>query len=341
MHKGYELLVSGTFLLAAFSSSTNYQLQDYGVGSGGTNSATSPTYKLNANTGQTSGGAATGGTITNKSGQTEVRQANVPNAPTLGNGSGTYSNKLDYTINKGGNDASDYTYSIAISSDNFVTTLYVQADGTLGVTPVYRSYVAWGGATGSQIIGLSGNTTYKVKVNAMQGTFTGSQYGPVASSNTINPSLSFSVSPGSISLGSLTPGSVISGGSNLSFTFATNAASGGAIYVKGQYAGLFSTAANYTISAVNADLTTQGQGFGLRGSGVSQTSGGPLVIASPFNGSSNTVGAASSTYQQLVTSGASVIGGAANAVVLGKSSFNTPSAGDYQEVLTFVAAANF
>ena len=234
MHKGYELLVSGTFLLAAFSSSTNYQLQDYGVGSGGTNSATSPTYKLNANTGQTSGGATTGGTITNKSGQTEVRQANVPNAPTLGNGSGTYSNKLDCTINKGGNDASDYTYSIAISSDNFVTTLYVQADGTLGVTPVYRSYVAWGGATGSQIIGLSGNTTYKVKVNAMQGTFTASQYGPVASSNTINPSLSFSVSPGRISLGSITPGSVISGGSNLSFTFATNAASGGAIYVKGQ-----------------------------------------------------------------------------------------------------------
>jgi hypothetical protein len=337
----WAMSATGALLFGAFSSSPTYQLQSYGLGSGGTNEASSANYRLNASSGELGGTPSAGGTTQAGSGSTETRQANVPLAPTLSNGSNTFYNKLQVTINTSGSDAGDYTYSIAVSTNNFATTTYVQADGTLGSTAVYQSYATWGGASGSPIIGLSPNTTYKAKVNAMQGNFTNSAYGPAATAVTANPSLAFSITPSTVSLGSLLPGTVNAGSSNLSFNFATNGASGGSVYIAGANSGLRSAATNNTISSANANLSAAAEGFGVQGLTATQASGGPFTIAAPFNGTSNTVGGVNTSFRQIFTSSALLTGGTATASVKGKSSATTASASDYTETLTFIASASF
>ena len=104
--------------------------------------------------------------------------ASTPTAPTFTNPSNEY-NRLKLTLNVGGF-PTDTTYLIAISDDNFVTTKYVQTDQTIGTSVSianYQTYTSWGGASGSWIVGLSPSTTYKIKVAALQGTATGSQFG--------------------------------------------------------------------------------------------------------------------------------------------------------------------
>lgn len=331
----------GTIFMAAFSSSPSYQLQNYGVGSGGVNNSSSPTYRLNASSGEVSGVQASNATTRIGSGTTATRQANVPSAPTLSNGTNTFYNKLGIIINKSVSDATDYTYSVAVSTNNFTTTNYVQADGTLSTTPVYRTYTSWGGASGTTITGLSPGTTYQAKVDAMQAGFSASGYGPVASSSTSSLSLSFSITPNSVSLGSLTPGTVRSGSSDLTFSFTTNGASGGAVYTAGNNAGLRSSAANYTIASATADLTSASNGFGLRGLTATQTSGGPFIMSAPFNGANNNVGGVTTTFQTVFSSTVPVTGGSSTASVRGKSDISAQAATDYTETLTFIASASF
>ncbi len=79
----------------------------------------------------------------------------------------------------------------------------------------------------------------------------------------------------------------------------------------------------------------------MRGTSVSQTTGGPFSIVSPFNGAANVTGAPASTYLPIFSTTAAVSGATATADVLGKAATTTPSASDYAEVLTFVAAASF
>ena len=340
MHKlvsvalGLQLLLFG-----AFSSSTTYQLNSYGIGSGGTNGASSSTYKLQGNAGEQSNGSTAGTTYRANNGAVQTEQLNVPAAPTLSNGSNTYYNKLGFTVNTSGNPA-DTTYSVAVSTNNFVTTTYVQADGTLGASPVYQAYSAWGGAGGSLISSLQPGTAYKVKVDAMQGVYTNTAYGAAATASTVTPSITFSVSPNTASIGSLLPGSIFSS-PNLTFGLTTNAVAGGGVYVSGQSGGLHSATQNHTISAFSGDLTTQSEGFGIQVFNATQTSGGPFSAQSPFNGGGTNVGAESSVPQQLLSSAAPLTGGSANGVFKAKASALTPTAADYQEILIFLGTANF
>jgi hypothetical protein len=127
----------------------------------------------------------------------------------------------------------------------------------------------------------------------------------------------------------------------MSIGFATNADSGGAVYVSGARAGLFSTTQNYLIPAYSGNLAGQSQGFGVQASGPTQTSGGPLADVSPFNGSGNSVGAESTTPNQILTTTAPIVGGSASANVQAKSASTTPATADYTETLTFIATGNF
>lgn len=333
------LIGASLVLLAAFPSSTTYKLNSYSVGPGGTNKAASTTYKAQGSVGQQANGSTSGTTYTSKNGSIQAEQLNVPSAPALDTGSSTYYNKLGLTINTGGN-PSDATYSVAISTDNFATTNYVQADGTIGATRIYQTYTAWGGASGTIIIGLAPSTTYKAKVDAMQGMFSNTAYGAVATAATVAPTISFSVSPNSSTFSSILPNTVTTS-SNITFAFSTNGASGGSIYVRGTNAGFKSPSQSYTVPAVSADLTGQTQGFGIQATNPSQTSGGPLSTVSPFNGTANTVGAESATFARMFTSPAAISGGSANANVQVKVNSTAPAVGDYAETFTFIASASF
>lgn len=330
-----------TAFFAVFSSSSTYQLQSYGVGPGGTNSSASTTYTAQGSVGEQTNGSTAGTTYTANNGSIQAEQLNVPPAPTLSNGSNTYYNQLNFIINTGGN-PSDTTFAVATSTtSNFSTTSYVQADGTLNSTPVYQTYAAWGSGVGAFMIGLTPSTTYYVKVAAKQGLFTNTAYGVAANAATVAASsTTFSVSPNNISLGSLLPGSVTTS-ANLSFNFTTGAASGGAVYVSGANSGLLSTLYGYLIPAYTGNLASQSEGFGVQATNPSQTSGGPLAKASPFNGTGNTVGAVSNVPQQMLVTPAPIVSGTANANVQAISSSTTTASSDYQEILTFIAAGSF
>lgn len=326
-------------LFAAITSSTNYHINDASLGGGSTNSSTSTTYKLNGSAGNTQGSTTSSTNYQTKSGVIQSQQANVPVAPTLSNNGGAYSDRLNFIINVSGN-PTDATYSVAVSTtSNFTVTSYVQADGTLNTTPVYQTYTAWGSGTGTLALGLSAGTSYWFKVNAIQGKFSASGYGPSATISTgTNVSLSYSLTPNTMNMGSLLAGSVITS-TTISFTYATSAANGGTIYMAGSSTGLFSTYGSHTISVTppSGDLSSLGEGFGLQ----ALTASSPLSMQSPYNGSSNVVGSVYTSFQPVFSATAPVTAGTATAKLMAKSSVSTPSAADYTNTLTFIAAASF
>ena len=326
-------------LFAAFSASNTYKLNSYSIGPGGTNSAASSTYRTQSNAGEISGtGNST--TYTEYSGAVQTEQLNVPLAPTLSNGSGTYYNELQFTINPGIL-PSDTTYAVAVSPNNFVTTYYVQGIGILGGTPLYQTYTAWGGSSGSYMTGLSYSSTYEVKVAAMEGFFTNTEFGPYASSTTTSPSISLSISPTSSNLGSLTAGSVITSSTNINASLTTDAESGANVFVYGQYGGLHSPSKGYTIAGVSGNLAALSEGFGLQGVSATQSSGGPLSLVSPYNQSANNVGIDSTVPYRILTTPQEVQSGSSVIELQAKSANTDLAASDYQDLLTFTASAAF
>lgn len=338
------------FFLLALPASTTYELKDFGFGSGGGNS-TSATYGMTAITGEQSAGKLSGTNYDLGSGMIFTNQANVPSAPTFTNPSNYY-NKLLVTLAAGQN-PSDATYAIAISSDNFVTTQYIQSDNTVGSTlgiEDYQTYATWGGASGFLVIGLAPNTTYKVKIKAMQGSKTETDYGPVATAATVGARLSFDidVAPTNVdntvattNFGSLSPGTVTSTPDNIWVDFDTNAENGGRVYIKSQNSGLASTRAGYTINSLNGNLASLQEGFGIQGVSATQASGGPFSLIPAYSLSGDIVAASDSTVREIFTASSPVISGRGAFLLKAKASAVTPAASDYQDVLTVISSASF
>lgn len=328
-----------SLIFASFGQSSTLELQSFSVGPGATNTSTSSTYSLQGSTGEQTNGTITSTTYTNGNGSINTEQINVPLAPTLSNGGGTYTNELNMIINTNGN-PSDTTYAVAVSTDNFATVNYVGVSGALQSSQYYQSYTAWGGGSGSFITGLTSSTTYEVKVAALEGEFTNTNFGPYSSQATGASFTTFSVSPNSLSLGSLLPGSIETSG-NLTLGFSTSGATGGSVYVSGTANQLHSVTVSSTISSYSGNLTTPTQGFGLQVTSATQSTGGPLGSVSPYNVTGTTVGSESIVPAQILTTAAALSGGSSIVVIKAKASNITPAALDYSETLTFIAAASF
>jgi hypothetical protein len=340
------LLLSGLF--AVTPTSSNYTLRNFEFGGGG-GSGSSATYKLNSVTGTQTGAPNSSTNYTDKSGLAQVTNSNVPPAPTLTNPSNFY-DRLQLVIGTGSN-PSDTKFAVAISSDNFTTTRYVKSDNSTGATLVatdYRTYASWGSASGIQILGLLSNTTYTVKVKAMQGSFTETTYGPTTSVATAQPSVTFGVAttadptpPFSLAFPSLALGTVFNADADASISLSTNALSGATIYVTDTNAGLHSTRAAYTLTSASADLSSVARGYGAIVTATSQSSGGPFTVSAPFNGAGNNVGALSTSLQKLASTVATVTGGSVTVQLKAKTDTTVPSETDYSDALTFVVSAVF
>ncbi len=333
------------------TSSTNYRLDSYGIGSGGSSGSSSNNYRLDGISGETSTpGNST--TYQENSGTNATMQANVPAAPTVTNPSNYY-NKLHIVVNDGSN-ASDATFAIAISTDSFATTQYIQNDTTVGSTlgtEDYQTYSSWGSASGFDVIGLTPNTTYSVKVKAEHGDFTESAYSPVASAATVGTTLSFDIdisssdtetsSPYATSFGNLLPGTVTDSPERIWIDFDTNGATGGSVFVAASNAGLSSAITSYTITSATGDLASLSEGFGARSISASQSSGGPLTAQAPYNGSSDNVGILNTSIRQVYNATGPIVAGRGSLVLKAKSQAVTPAASDYTSAITLIAAASF
>lgn len=274
--------------------------------------------------------------------------ANVPSAPTVTNPSNYY-NKLQIVINNG-NNPTDATFAIAVSPDAFATTTqYVQADHTLGSSPVWQDYSTWGSGSGFTLIGLTPGTTYTVKVTARQGNYTQSPFGPTASAATINPTFSFSLTttslsspPFSVDIGTLTPGSVTTSSDAVNVSVSTNATSGAFVYVYGTNNGLLSSRTSYTISSASNNLSSVSEGYGARVTSVGQTSGGPMEKLSPYDQSGSTVGVLDTSKRIIFdSSNAPVNSGAGSFELKAKASATAPAASDYSDTVTVIATSSF
>lgn len=333
-------------VLVMYPASPNYKMKDYDFGGGGFTGSTN--YTVEGVLGEQAGNQQS---INYKadSGLTYAQMANVPGAPTWVNSSNWY-NKLHITINQS-NNPFDVTYAIAITDDNWVTTSYVQDDNTVGAAlgnEDYQTYANWGSGTGEDVIGLSQNTTYKVKVKARQELYSESGYGPESQVATSPLSLTFDIdvasvdsesgSPYDLNVGTLGVGSVTTATNKIWIDLATNAANGGFVFVAGTTnAGLRSSRNSYTIGSSSTDLTGVNEGYGIRSATTTN-----VTAASPYNGAGDNVGVVDSTIRELVNSGNSpVTSGRASFEVKVKTSSTTPSASDYSDTLTIIASGSF
>ncbi len=337
-------------LFAAVPASSNFTLKSYDFGTGGTGASSSTNYRLNGVTGTQSGAAPASSTNYGLgTGVNNTSDSGVPPAPTFTNADSTY-DRLKLVINTGGNPA-DTKYLIAISADSFATTQYVQADTSVGSSQAvsnYQTYAVWGGATGFSVSGLAQSTTYQVKVKAMQGNFTGSAFGPVASAATITPTVSVSLTtsltstpPFTASFSNLIAGSVANGNADVIIGLTSNAANGGSVYVRGANAGLLSSSTSNSIASASADLSVAGFGYGAQVTSVGQTLGGPLSKRAPFAGASNNVGGISTSLQPILTTDGPLTSGAATVRLMAKPASTTLSANDYADILTLVVAMEY
>ncbi len=331
-------------LFAAAPSSTNFTLKSYDFGNGG-GTSTSTNYGLNSEAGEQSGDQLSSTNFKINGGTQNTQNANVPSAPTFTNPSNEY-NRLRVTINTSGN-PTDTNYEIAISTDSFVTTNYVQTDNTVGSSNTvaqYQTYTTWGGAGGAWILGLIENTTYQVKVRAMQGNYSGSAFGPTASAATVLPSLTFSVQtsltatpPFAVGFSSLTAGVVSNGDATADIGLTTNSNNGGLVYIKST-GSLSSALASSSITSVTADLSVASSGYGAIVTNVAQSSGGPITAVAPFDGVSNNIGGLTSAFQRILSTTIAVNTGTASVTLKAKADAITPSSSDYSDTLTLVAA---
>ncbi len=345
---GLTGLVVAISLFAASPSSTNFNLRNYDFGTGG-DSLNSTNYNLNASTGEQSDSSLNSTNYLINPGEKSTQNAFVPVAPTFTNPSSEY-NRLKLIINNG-TDPSDSKYAVAISSDNFVTTLWVQTDNTVGASYSivnYQSYSAWGSGTGVWVTGLTSNTTYKVKAMAYQGNFTNSGFGPTATASTVLPTLTFSVEttltstpPFNIIFSSITPGVVSTPNADALVGVSTNAMFGGRVFVRDTNSGLLSSLAGFTISSATSDLGIGSLGYGAQVISVSQSSGGPISAVAPYNGASDNVGLLNTLLQPILTTSNAISGGSATIRLKAKSNSTTPSASDFTDSMTLIAAMSF
>ncbi len=339
----------------AAPATTNYQLNSYGFGSGGTSNSTTSNYALEGLTGEASGQTGSTAAYSLKPGFNETQQANVPTI-TLTNPSNYY-DKLKFVINQQGN-PTDALYALQVcTGGDFIPCAgavnYVKSDNTLGSSLTltdYQTYSAWGGAGGANIIGLASNTTYYIRAKATQGKFTESAYGPSSNSATVGQSLSFclysSANCGSggntVAFGGLLPATVTNAPNNIGLDFATNANAGGNVYIYSLNGGLKSVSAgNYLLPSVTGDLSSLNEGFGAQIVSYGQTTGGPLLKVSPYDQSGSNVGQVNSSIASLLSSAAPLTGGTGAVQLKVRPSNITPAATDYAETITLIAAASF
>ncbi|CAN5162478.1 hypothetical protein BH09PAT1_BH09PAT1_6270 [soil metagenome] len=269
-------------MVLAGPASTNFELKSYSFGAGG-DSASSANYKAFMTLGEQSAASLSSQTFNIGSGLTYTINADVPPAPTVTN-AGTNYDRLKVVINQGQN-ATDATYALSISSDNFVSDIrYIKSDATIGstlATSDFQSYATWGGATGFSVTGLARNTTYKIRVKARKGSinYQETQWGPTSTGvATSDPTLTFSVSANAVTFNNLNTGNSFTDNSQTTvLTTSTNAYNGYVVNARETGPLTHTVDGTTTISdygsANSAPSTWSGNGFGYTTSDNDLTGG--------------------------------------------------------------------
>ena len=280
------------------------------------------------------------------------------------------------------NNPIDTLYLISVTNNTSGIEYFIQADHTLGTNYTISDYMTicefegvdpndpdcddssdtnWDeDLQSANIYLLEGSTTYTIRVKALSGDFTETEYSPVDSFTTVEPTMildidigndssASSVAPHIIDLGSLEPGNVKTADDLIWLDLGTNANNGINTYVEDLYEGLQKIGGTELIPSQSEDLELDGGdgGFGLKINSTTQSALGPLQRGATYNTSGmHEVGGLSTTPVLIfqTTEGGSnrgpIAGGRAGILV---KALATPSivAGLYEDTITFTVIGNF
>ena len=357
------LLVFPSVVLAQTMSGPTYQVED-GTFDGGGESSSSTNYSSRDSIGDLSDGGSSSTNYNIFAGFMRPAYPGIPGTPTLTNTGGTLYNALDFVVVTGNGQQVDTMYAIAISSDDFATTYFIQNDDTLGTAEAWQTYANWGGGTGERVTGLSPSTTYKIKVKASYGSGsdagdTESGYSQTASAATAAPNLTITFlavdAPDTIDSTAVDTDSL------------TNSISYGSLVVNTPK--LAAHGITVTTNATSGYATTLQQDGDLRtGTGseidpVTGTNASPAAWAIPggqpgafgYHASDDTLCTGTSgrfvttdTYAQLTGSPAEVAcnsgpvtAGETNYVIFQLEIGSLQPSGNYQNIVTYITTAQF
>ncbi len=270
---------------------------------------------------------------------------------------------------------SDTLYSVEISKDNFNSDIEVidptsrqPKDISQKTTNDFMTADKWhdynnsfgtGWSHSYNIQGLKPNTTYYVRITALQGDLTESAPSPVLSATTSVPTLSFDIDiappsnssvetqpPHTLSM-FLIPDTVVTSNDSIWQDLETNLNIGLQVTVKGLHGGLYNSIANHIIPSQTTDLSTVSEGFGLQklstnqGYDTSSNTGELSTIntATDYNSSGNNVGKIETNENTVFSTNGPLYNGKTDSVLKARATNTTPN-GNYTETITFLVKAN-
>lgn len=163
----------------------------------------------------------------------------------------------------------------------------------------------------------------------------------VSVSATVPQSFTFALAGTSVAFGTLTLGSVITGGTTPVVTITSNAQNGYEGWVKDSNAGLSSVSTGGSIASATVDLGSN-KGYGMQ---AGSATGNAVVTTTgtAYNVSGTNVGALATTYTPFMSApGSSVAAGDSVTLTLkAKADTTVKAASDYADTLTITAAGSF
>jgi hypothetical protein len=262
---------------------------------------------------------------------------------------------------------SDTLYTIAISTDNFTNDIQYIDGATFKPEAVgnhdindFRTQAYWETEV-FNIKGLASNTLYSIKISALQGDFTQSDYSKTSSTTTGIGSIFFDIdiapSSGTTAETSSPYTVAFSGANNLIGGAAaatapslvwldidSNSSGGVAVIQFGKNGGLRSATTSQTITSSNANLDTSSEGFGLQSFYIqNDTSGflGNLSAVTNYDGTLNNVGAVTTTANKIYDGSGPISNGRVGMYLIAKAATNKTPATDYSEEIYFILVPRY
>jgi len=281
-------------------------------------------------------------------------------------GAGGCYNKARFEINPNSN-PSDTLYAIAISTDNFTTDIKYIDGATFEPENSsnhnindFRTETYWETEV-FNIQGLLADTTYYMKITALSGDFTQSDYSITSNTTTGSGNLFFDIdiapttglttetaSPYTISFSGsddLMAGAAATTAYSLIWLdIDSNSAGGVAVIQIGKYGGLYSATTTQTITSANANLDTVSEGFGLQSYYVNNDTSsylGNLTTESNYAGSINTVGIVSTSASKIYDGDGPIQNGRVAMYLKAKASSETTPSTDYSEEIYFILVPRY
>ena len=261
----------------------------------------------------------------------------------------------------------DTLYTIAISTDNFVNdvqyidgaTFRPEAVGNHDIND-FRTQIYWETEV-FNIQGLQASTLYYIRISALQGDFTQSDYSIASSTTTASGSISFDIdiadstgisadndAPYTIAFSGtddLMAGAAATTAPNLVWLDINSNSTGGVAIIQfGKNGGLYSPTTSQTITSTTADLDSVSEGFGLQSFYVANdTSGflGDLTAMTDYAGSINNVGTVSTTANKIYDGDGPIQNGRVGINLIAKANTSKTPATDYSEEIYFVLVPRY